>query len=231
MIRQAQPADAEAVTTLIGAAYGGYVTFLGRNPQPMDDDYAALIAAEQVFVLEDGDELLGVLVVQQPDDFELLVRTVGIAPAHQGKGLGTRLMAYAEQVASDRDISRLRLYTNEVMDGTARLYTRLGYAETRREGPEGRQVIYMAKEVPFDRTPWYGVIVTDPDTCFGKVRITGTRHYIDFLLAMIEGGCSFDEILSDHPQLERTQLKAMMGFVRDLVAAKRNGLKGDRRHG
>ena len=231
MIRQAQPADAEAVATLIGAAYGGYAPLLGRNPQPMDDDYAALIAAKQVFVLEDGGELLGVLVVQQPDDFELLVRTVGIAPTHQGKGLGTQLMTYAEQVASDRDINRLRLYTNEVMDGTARLYTRLGYEETRREGPEGRQVIYMAKEVPFDRTPWYGVIVTDPDTCFGKVRITGTRHYIDFLLAMIEGGYSFDYILAEYPQLERAQLEAMMGFVRDLVAAKRNGLKGDIKHG
>ncbi len=87
------------------------------------------------------------------------------------------------------------------------------------------------REVPFDRTPWYGVIVTDPDICSGKVRITRTRHYIDFLVAMIEGGYSFDYILAEYPQLERAQLEAMMGFVRDLVAAKWNGLKGDRRHG
>jgi len=231
VIRQAQSADVEPVAALIQAAYEGYVPLIGRNPQPMDDDYAALIAAEQVFLLEGGGELLGVLVVQQPDDFELLVRTVAIAPAHQRTGLGTQLMAHAEQVASDRDVSRLRLYPNEAMDGTARLYARLGYTETHREGTAGSQVVYMAKEMPLDRTPWYGTIVTDPDTCFGKARITGTRYYVDFLLAMIEGGCSLDDVLAEYPDLERAQLKAMMGFVRDLVAAKRNGLKGDRPHG
>jgi uncharacterized protein (DUF433 family) len=79
-----------------------------------------------------------------------------------------------------------------------------------------------------DRTPWDGIIVTNKDTCMGKVRIAGTRHYIDHLLALIEGGASFDNILEDFPELDRTQLQAMMGFTRDLVAAKRNRLKGER---
>jgi len=80
-----------------------------------------------------------------------------------------------------------------------------------------------------DRTPWDGIIVTDEDTCFGKVRIAGTRHYIDHLLGIIEGGGSFEDIRDGYPDLTNAQLAAMMGFVRDLVAAKRNRLKGERR--
>ena len=78
-----------------------------------------------------------------------------------------------------------------------------------------------------DRTPWDGIIVTDDDTCMGKVRIAGTRHYLDHLLARIESGGSFDDLLADFPNLKRNQLQAMMGFTRDLVAAKRNRLKGE----
>ena len=78
-----------------------------------------------------------------------------------------------------------------------------------------------------DRTPWDGVIVTDPEVCMGKPRIAGTRHYIDHLLAQIEVGRSFDDLLSDYPDLQRGQLEAMIGFVRDLAAAKRNKLKSE----
>lgn len=79
-----------------------------------------------------------------------------------------------------------------------------------------------------DRTPWDGVIVTDAEVCFGKPRIAGSRHYIDHFLAMIEGGSSFDEIEADYPEVKREELQAMMGFVRDLVAAKRNRLKSEK---
>ena len=78
------------------------------------------------------------------------------------------------------------------------------------------------------RTPWDGIIVTDADTCFGKARIAGSRMYLDHLLGCIEGGWSFDDILREYPHLSRNQLQAMMGFVRDLVASKRNKLMGDR---
>lgn len=81
-----------------------------------------------------------------------------------------------------------------------------------------------------DRTPWDGVIVTDPEICFGKPRIVGTRHYIDHILAEIEGGSSFTDILAEHPDLNLEQLMAMLGFVRDLVASKRNKLKSEK-HG
>lgn len=78
-----------------------------------------------------------------------------------------------------------------------------------------------------DRTPWDGIIVTDADTCFGKARIAGTRIYVDLLLACVEGGMSMNDILEAYPGITRDQAKAAFGFARDLVAGKRNRLKGD----
>ena len=193
----------------------------------MTDDYPALIEAGEVHVTEDDGSIIGVLVTQEQSDC-LLVRTVAIDPSLQRGGHGIALMAFAETRAWEMTKNRLRLYTNEVMDGTFSLYSRLGYWETRRDGPVGRQVIYMEKEVPIERTPWYGTIVTDPHVCVGKPRIAGTRLYLDILLSYLEAGSDFDKILEAYPQLTKGQLAAMMGFVRDVVASKRNLLKSDR---
>jgi uncharacterized protein (DUF433 family) len=81
-----------------------------------------------------------------------------------------------------------------------------------------------------DRTPWDGIIVTDADTCFGKARIAGTRLYVDIILQWIEHGSSLDDLVREYPEVSRSQFQAAIGFARDLVAAKRNRLKGERRH-
>jgi GNAT superfamily N-acetyltransferase len=146
VIRRANPSEASLIAALIQAAYRDYAPKLGRDPQPMTDDYAELIDAGDVWVLDDAGNLDGVLVIQLVDS-SLLIRTVGIAPHRQRQGLGTRLMAEAECLAVAADIHTLRLYTNEVMTGNVELYARLGYAETHRTGPDGKQVIYMTKEL------------------------------------------------------------------------------------
>lgn len=43
-IRRAAPSDAESVAALTDAAYSEWVPVLGRKPQPMITDYAAIIA-------------------------------------------------------------------------------------------------------------------------------------------------------------------------------------------
>ncbi len=149
VIRLAIPSDVTEITALIDAAYSGYAPLLQRNPQPMDDDYSVLIAAGEVTVRCEEGQILGVLVCQQRED-HLLVRTVGIRPDRQRLGLGSELMRYAETIAAEHGWRVLRLYTNEVMTGNVELYQRLGYSETHRTGPDGRQVIYMLKELGND---------------------------------------------------------------------------------
>lgn len=146
MIRLARDDEADVVSALITAAYQDYVPRMGRLPQPMTDDYAAFIAAGTVRVLEVAGAVAGVLVLEEKED-HLLVRTVGIAPNQQRNGFGSLLMAHAEAVAAQSGHGMLKLYTNEAMTGNVELYTRLGYGETHRAGPDGVQVIYMEKRL------------------------------------------------------------------------------------
>ena len=145
-MRLAQSEDVARVVALIDNAYAHYVPRLGRNPQPMTDDYEAMIASSQVWVLDGDVALDGILVVQTDEDY-LLVRTIAVAPSRQRQGLGTQLLHEAEHLAVSADRSTLRLYTNEVMTGNVELYERLGYIETHRSGPKGKQVVYMMKEL------------------------------------------------------------------------------------
>ena len=48
--RSATGADAPKVAALVNAAYGHYVERIGIMPRPMTDDYAEVIANEQVTV-------------------------------------------------------------------------------------------------------------------------------------------------------------------------------------
>ncbi len=146
MIRLADLSELDGITALINDAFQGYTARLGRKPQPLTDDYAALVAASEVWILQEDITLIGVLVVQKVGK-TLLVRTVAITPHRQRQGLGKQLMAEAERLAQTDNITKLHLYTNEVMTGNIELYKHLGYTETHRTGPEGKQVIYMKKEL------------------------------------------------------------------------------------
>jgi ribosomal protein S18 acetylase RimI-like enzyme len=57
---------------------------------------------------------------------------VALLPEYRGQGIGTRLMALAEEEARERGLPRLSLIVFERNEGALRLYERLGYVETAR---------------------------------------------------------------------------------------------------
>jgi hypothetical protein len=63
-VRPAKPEDAAAVGELVRAAYSTYVGRMGKEPAPMLEDYAALIRDGVVWVLDEGREVLGALVMR-----------------------------------------------------------------------------------------------------------------------------------------------------------------------
>jgi ribosomal protein S18 acetylase RimI-like enzyme len=68
-----------------------------------------------------------------------------VAPAFQGRGLGRRLMAQAEQLARELGRAEIRLYTNARFTENVALYQRLGYRIDREEqGPLG-VTVYMSR--------------------------------------------------------------------------------------
>jgi ribosomal protein S18 acetylase RimI-like enzyme len=146
VIRLAKAADAPAVRMLVDAAYSHYVERLGKRPGPMLDDYERRIAAGQAWVLVEGGEIVGLVVLEEQAD-RILLDNIAVAPAAQGKGWGKTLMRFAEREAARRGYVELQLYTHVLMVENIALYGRLGYREIERVSEKGFERVYMAKSL------------------------------------------------------------------------------------
>jgi len=148
-IRPAKAADAPAVAALTDAAYAHYVPRIGRKPMPMLDDHAARISRGEVFVLDQGGEIQGLIsLVEVPGS--LLIFSIAIAPHVQGRGLGRQLIGFAEDEARRLGISTVQLYTNAKMVENQAIYRHLGFVETRRATEDGLHRVFMEKRLAQD---------------------------------------------------------------------------------
>ena len=125
-LRRATPPDAAAIRQLTRAAYAKWVEPDGREPKPMTADYDRAVHTHR-FDLAYLDGVLVGLIETVDEGDRLLVENVAVAPAHQGRGLGTRLLALADEIALSEGKQRIRLYTNKRWAENIRLYLRLGY--------------------------------------------------------------------------------------------------------
>jgi ribosomal protein S18 acetylase RimI-like enzyme len=146
VIRVATIEDHTSVEAIVAAAYALYIPRLGREPGPMLDDYASLILAGRVYVLESGGIVAGVLVLI-PEQDAMLIDNIAVQPSCQGQGYGRGLLQFAERVARDAGYDAIRLYTNEVMTENIALYSKLGFVETHRAEEKGYRRIYMRKVI------------------------------------------------------------------------------------
>jgi GNAT superfamily N-acetyltransferase len=125
-LRLATAGDAAAIRALTRAAYARWIEPDGREPKPMTADYDAAVQAHRFDLAYLGGELVALIETVDEGD-TLLVENVAVAPAHQGRGVGTRLLALADAIARSEGKQRIRLYTNKRWAQNIRLYLRLGY--------------------------------------------------------------------------------------------------------
>lgn len=145
-IRQARAEEAPLLAAIVERAYGPWVPVIGRRPMPMEDDYAARIAAGEAWVLEEGGAPVALVVIERHAD-HLLLDNIAVDPARQGRGEGRLLLDFVEAEAARRGLPEVRLYTNVLMGRNIALYARRGYAETGREVQRGFSRVFMAKSV------------------------------------------------------------------------------------
>jgi uncharacterized protein (DUF433 family) len=55
-------------------------------------------------------------------------------------------------------------------------------------------------------------ISIDPQVCFGKPCIRGTRIWVSLLLDLLASGATVDEILEEYPQLKREDVLASIAY-------------------
>ena len=60
-------------------------------------------------------------------------------------------------------------------------------------------------------------ISIDPNVCFGKPCIRGTRIWVALLLDLLASGASEDELLREYSQLNRDDLLAALAFGAEMT--------------
>jgi ribosomal protein S18 acetylase RimI-like enzyme len=151
-IRPATDADVPAIGQIVEQAYRRYIPRIGKPPAPMLYDYAEQVSAGVVWVMEQGSAIAGIIVLVSRPDF-LFLDNIAIAPARQGKGLGRRLLAFAEAEALRRGYREIRLATHQTMTENQRLYAAIGYEETGRGmQDDGYERVSMRKRLTGEST-------------------------------------------------------------------------------
>jgi GNAT superfamily N-acetyltransferase len=138
-------ADLSEIEEVVVASYEKFLPRMDKPPAPLVRDYAEAIERRQVWIV--GSPVEGLVILITQPEAALLIENVAVHPSAQGSGLGRRLMEFPEAEASIRGLSRLALYTNEVMIESLSLYEHLGFAEVARRTEDGYRRIYMEKNL------------------------------------------------------------------------------------
>ena len=138
--RRATHADAPAIVALVESAYRGDASRAGwtteadlldgRRTDP-DDVRACIVAPHSLVLLAERGGALGACAHVAAHDGGGYFGMFSVAPALQGAGVGSRVLAEAERIV--RDEWRLRAMRMQVIDVRAELiafYERRGYART-----------------------------------------------------------------------------------------------------
>jgi ribosomal protein S18 acetylase RimI-like enzyme len=102
------------------------------HPHPLTRAYAQELGGyagrDLYVVMVDGPKVLGYGMLRGWDEgFEVPSLGIAISPAHKGRGLGRRLMAFLHEAAAERGARKIRLTVDESNLAAIRLYRSLGY--------------------------------------------------------------------------------------------------------
>jgi len=61
-------------------------------------------------------------------------------------------------------------------------------------------------------------ITLDPDVCHGKPCVRNMRWPVEVVLDLVSSGMPVEQILADHPELEREDIVACLQYARLLVS-------------
>jgi ribosomal protein S18 acetylase RimI-like enzyme len=145
-LRRATIDDLPAVVALQRAAYAQNRAQLGVEPLPLLADYREIFAQSQVWLADEPEGLGGALILQARLN-DLLIWSVATAPFARGRGIGNRMLAFAESRAHELGRTCIRLYTGKPLVNNIAWYTRRGYVHERTEDMGDRVAVHLIKQL------------------------------------------------------------------------------------
>lgn len=68
-----------------------------------------------------------------------------------------------------------------------------------------------------ERSP-LGRITIDPSICHGKPCVRGMRWPVEVVIDLLGAGMSTEEILAEHPELEKEDIQACLNYAKLMVS-------------
>src|SRR5258707_15887754 len=106
-MRLAEPAETEAITALINLAFQVEKFFIDGDR--IDSDQVSELFKKGWFLVIDGEDALAGCVYVEPRGSRAYLGLLSVDPALQGRGLGARLVAAAEEHARARNCEAMDL--------------------------------------------------------------------------------------------------------------------------
>lgn len=80
-----------------------------------------------IFVYEDGDEVVGVIVLKMHDESYSEIMNVAVRDSHRGRGIAKELMKHAVNVSKDAGVSHVDIATANSSINQLALYQKSGF--------------------------------------------------------------------------------------------------------
>lgn len=150
-IRAASAADLPAIVNCSSLAFAAF----GADARDGDDDsdnaqlaktLRAQILEGSIHLICNQTEILGYIAFWPTAD-EMFVDTLAVSPKYHRRGLGSRLLAFADTETSRLGLRAVTLFTKAKMQGNLRFYRRRGYRETGRCDDDGFCRVFYAKSI------------------------------------------------------------------------------------
>ena len=140
IVRGATAGDLAAVASCADVAFG-----VPRSPDNRTE-LAIQIQQGLVQVMCDAARVLGYISFS-PNRDHLFVEAIAVLPELHGHGIGSRLLAFAEQVALRLCLRSVRLFTSGEIAGNLSFYRRRGYHETGRCREDNFSRVFYSKDI------------------------------------------------------------------------------------
>ena len=139
-IRAAMASDLAAVTSCADLAFG-----FPRSPDNRAE-LALQIQERSIHVICRTARVLG-YISSSPNRDHLFLGVIAVLPELHGQGLGSRLLAFAEQMALRLGLRSVRLFTSGGIPGNLIFYRRRGYRETGRCDEANFSRVFYSKDI------------------------------------------------------------------------------------
>ena len=144
IIRQADLRDLYSVINCIEASFEPFISVLGQIPSALNADFKQIISNNNLYVAIIDDKVVGTIEIIM-DNENVKIEKLSVLPDFRGNKIGNKLICYAEFLAKANKLSKVKLFTNELLDYNIKYFRNSGFIETERKTENGFKRVYFEK--------------------------------------------------------------------------------------